>query len=110
MHKSNIFVYNELSKLVSNLTTNILMSKRYLKSQAGYFNILVPTFFSDTLSPEWESIVADIKKIGPKFDSEGKLVTNAIMNTIDQMSDQECIQIALRIMKVYEKIQLEFEA
>ncbi|GLU55470.1 hypothetical protein [Dyadobacter frigoris] len=109
MNKSNIFVYTELSKLVASLNSNILLSKQYLRSQAAYFNIIVPKYFSDTLSPEWESITNQIRKMGPGFDKEGKLTANAIINTIDQMTSEECISLAMRVISLYDKVRIEFE-
>ncbi|MCF0056015.1 hypothetical protein [Dyadobacter sp. CY356] len=109
MIKSNIFVYTELSKLVASLSSNILLSKQYLRSQAAYFNIITSKHFSDTLSPEWESITIQIKAKGPKFDKDGKLTANAIINTIDQMTSEECISLAMRVMSLYEKVRSEFE-
>lgn len=99
----------ELSKLVASLTTNILLSKEFLKSQAGYFNIIPPKYFSDALSPEWQNITDAIKQKGPKVDADGRIVVNAVLNTIEQMSSEECIEIAMRIIDLRDKVKLEFE-
>ena len=107
MNKTNIFVYVELSKLVSNLTLNALLSKELLKQQAACFNIIAGHFFSDDLNPEWEHIVSELKQYGPAFDEEGKITANALMNTIDQMSQQNCIDMIFRISSLYEKVKLE---
>ncbi|MEO6686762.1 MAG: hypothetical protein ABIN24_12395 [Dyadobacter sp.] len=109
MNKSNIFVHIELSKLVAGLTTNASHLKQSLKSQAGYFNIIPQKYFSDALGPEWENITEQIKEKGPKFDQDGKVIVNAVTNTIDQMSPQECAALATRIVKLNEKVKLEFE-
>jgi len=102
-------VHIELSKLVASLTTNILLSKEFLKSQAGYFNIIPPKYFSDALSPEWQNITDAIKQKGPKVDADGRIVVNAVLNTIEQMSSEECIEIAMRIIDLRDKVKLEFE-
>jgi hypothetical protein len=107
MNKTNIFVYIELSKLVSNLTINVLLSKEILKQQAGYFNVIAGDYFSSTLNPEWENIVSELKQKGPAFDGEGQIKANAFINTIDQMSQQDCIDMIFRIMSLYEKVKLE---
>ncbi|MBE9463759.1 hypothetical protein ACFP1I_08815 [Dyadobacter subterraneus] len=109
MNKSNIFVYIELSKLVANLTANVLLSKETLKAQAGYFNIINGKYFSDVLCPEWEQIASELKQKGPKKDQEGKIKNNAFVHTIDQMSQQECINMIFRITALYEKVKLELE-
>jgi hypothetical protein len=109
MEKSNIFVRIELSKFVGYLSKDVSLSKQQLKSQAGYFNIVLPKYFSDALSPEWENIISQVKDKGPKLDEAGRVVSHAIANTIDHMSTQECLEIVLRIMALYEKVKLEFE-
>ncbi|MCF0057104.1 hypothetical protein [Dyadobacter sp. CY356] len=109
MNKSNIFVHIELSKLVAGLTTSAGQLKQSLKSQAGYFNIIPPKYFSEDLGQEWINITEQIKEKGPKVDSEGRVLVNAVTNTIDQMSPQECVALATRIMQLNEKVKLEFE-
>jgi len=54
MNQSNIFVYIELSKLAAGLTQPDKEAKRCLKAQAGYFNIIDPKYFSDSLADEWK--------------------------------------------------------
>jgi hypothetical protein len=107
--KSNIFVYIELSKLVSNLSTNLGHTKKYLKSQAGYFNIITGKYFSDTLCQEWENIALEMKQKGPELDEGGRVKTNAFINTIDGMSPEQCVDIVLRITSLYSKVKLELE-
>ena len=109
MNKSNIFVHIELSKLVAGLRSETILLKQSLKSQAGYFNIIPLKYFSDVLCPEWENIIEEIKHKGPKLGFDGKILVNAVTNTIDQMSVQECAALALRIMNLNEKVKLEFE-
>lgn len=106
VNKSNIFVSIELSKLVANLTNNVLLSKDLLKSQAGYFNIITGKYFSDSLCPECESIASELRQKGPETDHEGKIKNNAFTNTIDQMSQQDCINMVFRITTLYEKVKL----
>lgn len=109
MSQSNIFVYTELAKLTAGLSTLSGSLKQQLKSQAGYFNIITPKYFSQNLVSEWENITQQIRKYGPSIDSEGKIQTNAILNTIDKMSQQECIVLSNRVSSLYEKVKLEFE-
>ncbi|MCF0055117.1 hypothetical protein [Dyadobacter sp. CY356] len=109
MHQSNIFVYTELSKLSAGLSTVGEQVKQNLKSQAGYFNIITPKYFSDSLIGEWEDITGQIKKYGPSIGSDGLIRANAIINTIDKMSSQECIALTNQVLSLYEKVKLEFE-
>jgi hypothetical protein len=50
-----------------------------------------------------------IKHRGPKKDPEGRIIVNAVTNTIDQMSVQECETLAFRIIKLNEQVKMEFE-
>jgi hypothetical protein len=106
---SNIFVYIELSKFVEKLSMEEQDSRRFLKAQAGYFNVIPTKYFSDALCPEWESITAFIKKEGPQYDAQGRLVANAYVNTINQLSAGECTEVARRIVALSEKVRKEFE-
>lgn len=108
MKQSNIFVYIELSKLTDGLRRDGLDAKQCLKQQAGYFNIITPKYFSDTLSPEWIHIAREITKVGPKLDANGQILTNAIVHSIEQMSQSECLALCRRICDLYEKVKLEF--
>lgn len=109
MSQSNIFVYTELAKLTAGLSALGGSVKQQLKSQAGYFNIITPKYFSQNLVSEWENITLQIRKYGPSIGADGKIQANAIINTIDQMSPQECIALSNRVSSLYEKVKLEFE-
>ncbi len=109
MKKSNIFVYTELSKLANGLSTDAAMAKQRLKSLAGYFNIITSKYFSEALIPEWEEIVLYVKQKGPGYDFEGKILCNAVHNTLDQMPEQQCVSIAERIITLHQKVKSEFE-
>jgi hypothetical protein len=109
METTNLFVYVELTKFVENLTDNIQQAKQYLKSQAGYFNIIPIKYFSDALCPEWQSITEEIKKSGPQYNKEGKLIANAYVHTIENMTQQECSDLAHRIITLQQKVKKEIE-
>ena len=109
MNQSNIFVYIELSKLAAGLTQSGNEAKRCLKAQAGYFNIIDPKYFSDNLADEWKNITMQIRKQGPSLSKDGQVRANALINTIDQMSSQECTALIHRIISLHEKVKLEFK-
>ncbi|TDE10717.1 hypothetical protein [Dyadobacter psychrotolerans] len=109
MKKSNIFVHIELSKLVSGLSTDTALIKDYLKSQAGYFNIISSKYFSDELSDEWEQICSQMKDKGPKTDSEGNIIASSVINTIEHISVAQCVLLVTRIKNLQQKVKEEFE-
>jgi len=111
MKKSNIFAYIELSKLAEGLRVSETTAKpkEQLKSQAAYFNIIEPKYFSDALVNEWENILGYTKKLGAKVNEEGRVVSNAVTHTIENMTDAECKVLVDRVNSLYDKLKKEFE-
>jgi len=109
MKKSNIFVHIELSKFARELINQSPAFKDSLKAQAGYFNIITPKYFSDALSAEWENITREVKMKGAKTDEQGRVIASDVVNTIDQMSHQQCNSLVDRIANIQQKVKKEFE-
>ncbi len=111
MKKSNIFAFIEFSKLAEGLRTSSDKGKLkdQLKSQAAYFNIIEPKYFSEDLVEEWENILGSTRKSGARINEEGRIVSNAVTNTIEQMSDVECEVLVDRVNALYDKLKKEFE-
>ena len=109
MKKSNIFAYIELTKLVEELRVSNTSGhlKQKLKSQSAYFNIIEPRYFSDSLIGEWEQILSIIKQRGVKVNEEGKVVSNAVSNTIEQFSDRECEVLVDKVYSLYDQVKRE---
>jgi hypothetical protein len=109
MKTSNIFAYIELSKLVDELS-NVSSSeklKEKLKTQSAYFNILEPRYFSDSLVNEWEGILNFTKTKGAKVDDDGRVIANAIPNTIESLTALECQRLVDQVYALYEKVKKE---
>ncbi|MDQ6479647.1 hypothetical protein [Dyadobacter sp. LHD-138] len=111
MKKSNIFAYIELSKLADGLRVSGsgAKPKEQLKSQAAYFNIIEPKYFSDELIGEWENILGHTKKLGAKLNAEGRVISNAVTHTIENMTESECRVLVDRVNALYDKLKKEFE-
>lgn len=109
MKKSNIFAFIELTKLVNELQGDQSKLRQKLKSQSAYFNIIEPRYFSDGLVGEWESILSVIKQKGAKVNEEGRVVSNAVSNTIDHLSDTECVALVERVNSIYDSVKREFQ-
>ena len=110
MKKSNIFAYVELSKLVEELkhAGSSEKLKEKLKAQSAYFNIIEPRYFSENLVSEWEGILYLTKQKGARTDEEGKVITNAIYNTIESFNNTECQKLVDKLYSLYDKVQSEF--
>jgi hypothetical protein len=109
MKKSNIFAFIELTKLVGELKVDQSKLRQKLKSQSAYFNIIEPRYFSEGLIGEWESILTVIKQKGAKVNEEGRIVSNAVSNTIDHLTDNECVSLVERVHLVYDSVRKEFQ-
>ena len=109
MKTSNIFAYIELSKLVDELSRagSSEKLKEKLKAQSAYFNILEPRYFSESLIHEWEKILDYTKQKGAKFDEDGRVVSNAIPNTIESLTIMECQKLVEQVNSLYEKLKKE---
>lgn len=110
MKKSNIYAYTELTKLVGELKSSSATGqlKEKLMSQYAYFNIIEPRYFSETLLHEWENILSIIKHKGARLDEEGKVVANAVRNTIDHLTERECQVLVDKVYAIYEKVRGEY--
>jgi hypothetical protein len=110
MNQSNIFTYVELSKMVASLTQLSTSSKvkEQLKAQGAYFNIIDPKLFSAQLAHEWEEMVAAIKVRGSKINEEGQVVANAVNNTINYMTEDECKKFVGRLYDLHSRVAREF--
>lgn len=109
MKKSNIFAFIELTKLVGELSGDPAKLRQKLKSQSAYFNIIEPRYFSEGLVEEWESILSIVKQKGAKVNEEGRVVSNAVSNTIDHLSDRECQVLVERVNSIYDQVRKEFQ-
>lgn len=109
MKKSNIFAFIELTKLVEELKVDESKLRQKLKSQSAYFNIIEPRYFSEGLIGEWESILTVVKQKGAKVNEEGRIVSNAVSNTIDHLTDNECQLLVERVHSVYDSVRKEFQ-
>ncbi len=109
MKKSNIFAFIELTKLVEELKVDQSKLRQKLKSQSAYFNIIEPRYFSEGLIGEWESILTVIKQKGAKVNEEGRIVSNAVSNTIDHLTDKECQLLVERVHSIYDSVRKEFQ-
>lgn len=106
MKSSNIFAYAELSKFSDALDGDDCRSA-LLKLHA-YFHVIPANMFSEQLAREWEAICANVKRHGPLFDEEGRIVVNSVKNTISQMQKSECFDLVTQIRQLREKVAAEF--
>ncbi|PWJ57151.1 hypothetical protein CLV98_10871 [Dyadobacter jejuensis] len=111
MKKSNIFAFIELSKLVAELKSiqQPQELKEKLKSQSAYFNILESRYFSDPLVAEWQEILKLVKRNEAVVDQQGRVVVNAVTNSLDHLSLQECEGLSKQIVAIFEKVRQEFQ-
>lgn len=108
MQRSNLFAHIELSKFVSGLIPQIDECRASLIAQHSYFTIIPSRMFSDNLAPEWEDICKVVARSGPSRDDEGRIIANAIRNTLRQMDREECLAIVERLIRLQGQVAAEF--
>jgi hypothetical protein len=111
MKKSNVFALIELSKLVDALKKDSGKEtlKDKLKSQSSYFNIIEPKYFSENLASDWTDLQKMANQKGVKRDEDGFMVMNAVRNTVESMTEEECQNFVGKVEKLAEKVKKEFE-
>ncbi|MBU1822137.1 MAG: hypothetical protein KKG00_11595 [Bacteroidetes bacterium] len=108
MKKSNIFAYTELKKLIDNLNQSGRAPRESITSQAAYFHILDPRYFSEELAPEWAGIR---QRLGysPEQAQKGQLMLKSSMQqSIEQLTEAECRDLLAQLRRVYERLSAEF--
>jgi len=111
MNQSNIFAYVELGKLVSVLESEsqpVNLAQKLI-SQSAYFNIIDPKYFSDVLRDQWIRIQQNTSIKGPVVDTDGYVISNATVNTLNNLTISEIQALAEQIKKLYKSLRLEFE-
>lgn len=109
MQRSHLFAHVELAKLASSLTDDIAECRSRLISSQTYFTLITEKMLSKSLTSEWRNICSDVSRSGPLRDSEGRVVVNAVKNTIRNMHTRECVSITKRIQEFQRKLAAELE-
>lgn len=109
MQRSHLFAYVELAKLASGLTDDIAECRSRLISNQVYFTLITEKMLSKSLVKEWQDICSDVSRSGPLRDSEGRVVVNAVKNTLRHMHVRECVSITKRVLDFQRKLAAEFQ-
>ncbi|MBB5284570.1 hypothetical protein HNQ92_002713 [Rhabdobacter roseus] len=107
MKKSNIFALVEISKLAAGLARYPDDAQKALLSQAAYFLIIDPIYFSEALRPEWEAIQAAMTQREPLLDEKGFTIMNRVVHTVHQLSPQEQQDVVRRVIGLHDRLQEE---
>jgi hypothetical protein len=108
MKKSNIFAYTELKKLVDNLNQPGRAPRESIATQAAYFHILDPKYFSEELAPEWAGIRHRLGYSPEQAQKGQQMLKSSMQQSIEQLTDTECRDIMARLRKVYDRLSAEF--
>ena len=67
------------------------------------FHPLRETDFPDDLKPKWNELHDRLTSEEPSYDSKGEVTNGRVQNTLNKLTDDECVEIAELI------VDLEFE-
>ncbi len=109
MKKSNIFAYMELKKLVDNLQHPHPSIKETIVTQAAYFHILDPKYFSDELAPEWTGIREKLGYSTTVALKGQQFLKNTMLSHVESITEKECQEIIQGIHKILSRLSHEFE-
>lgn len=109
MQRSHLFAHVELGKLASSLTDDIAECRSRLISNQVYFTLVTEKMLSKKLASEWQNICSDVSRSGPLRDSEGRVVVNAVKNTLRNMHIRECVSITRRVYEFQRRLAAEFD-
>jgi hypothetical protein len=109
MAKSNLFAYVELKKLVENLNQSQGSLKESLLTQAAYFHILDPKYFSEELAPEWVDIRRRLGYTSEEALQGQQFLKNALQETIRTIPEAECREMVAKVKKLLHRLNGELE-
>ncbi|GAB2795402.1 hypothetical protein GCM10027275_45700 [Rhabdobacter roseus] len=109
MKKSNIFAVTELGKLVAGLREHENDFRKGLLSQAAYFLIIDPRYFSEPLGMKWVDLQARMTQRGPLVAADGTVILNKVVHTIKYLSEVQCLEIVERLISLHNTLQEECE-
>jgi hypothetical protein len=108
MQRSNIFAYIELTNFVDGLAVDPKERPASLLALHAYFNLIPSNMLSDELASEWDDICRIVSRLGPSLDASGRVIANAVKNTIRQMTSDECLSIIERVIELQQRVALDF--
>lgn len=108
MQRSNIFAYIELSNFVDELAVDPNERPSSLLALHAYFNLIPSNMLSEELASEWDDICRIVSRSGPSLDANGRVIANAVKNTIKQMTRDECLAIVERVIELRQRVAVDF--
>ena len=99
------YLQQKLAKAIFGMAANKSNIKLRLKrayKECGNFKeeLLSP----DTLRNDWRDIRSKLRSYGPVLDAKGNEIISSVENTVDYLSEDECVDIAQRMIKVFTKM------
>jgi hypothetical protein len=108
MKRSNIFAHIELSRFVDELSRDPNQGQACLLRLHAYFNIIPLNMLSKELASEWDDICRVVSRLGPCRDADEQIVSNAVKNTIKQLTNEECFTIIGRVVQLQVRVATDF--
>lgn len=64
------------------------------------FHPLQETDFPDDLKPKWNELYSKLTAEEPTYDSKGDVTRGSVQNTLDELSEDDCVEIAELIVSL----------
>jgi len=61
--------------------------------------------FPDELKDDWNFIHNNLTAKEPSYDGQGNVTEGRVQNTLQELGDVECVEIATRMFELYSKLQ-----
>lgn len=79
--------------------SNIKLRLKHAYKECGSFS--EDHFSRDVLRDDWREIKRKLRSYGPVLDSKGKELISSEDNTVDYLSEDECVDIAQKMIRIF---------
>lgn len=79
--------------------SNIKLRLKHAYKECGSFS--EDHFFGDNLRNDWRDIKLKLRSYGPILDRRGNELISSEDNTVDYLSEDECVDIAQKMIRIY---------
>lgn len=96
---------NQLGLAIFTMATDKSNIKLRLKHAYKNCKDLLDKYGEDENSlKDWKGVKLSLKSCGPVLDSNGEELISSVENTVDYLSEDECVKIAERLIEIYKRL------
>jgi len=96
---------NQLAVAIFSMATDKSNIKLRLKHAYNNCKLVFDAYVGYELAiSDWKGIKLSLKSHGPVKDSKGNELISSVENTVDYLSEDECVKIAERLVELYKRL------